>query len=116
MVTGSAQQQEWLAALSQPLALAGVVLPNRLMMSALTLQYGDGGLISERHLAFYRERARAEVGLLLSEQLAASPLSWGPFAHALSAYDERQIDGFRRITATLKPFPAKFFAQLFSAG
>lgn len=85
-------------------------------MSALTLQYGADGLISERHLAFYRERAQGEVGLLLSEQLSASPLGGSCFAHSLNAYDERQIGRFQQIAATLRPFDTRFFAQLFSAG
>ncbi len=50
-------RRQWLAALGQPLRMAGLTLANRLMMSALTLQYGSDGLMSERHLAFYRERA-----------------------------------------------------------
>jgi hypothetical protein len=67
-----------LDALSRPLRLRGVTLPNRLFMSAMTLQYGADGLISDRHLAFYRERAREEVGLLFSEQMWAVPdeLGW----------------------------------------
>ncbi|HVW70608.1 MAG TPA: FAD-dependent oxidoreductase [Steroidobacteraceae bacterium] len=106
----------WLAALGRPLRLAGITLPNRLMMSALTLQYGVDGLISDRHVAFYRERARGGAGLLFSEQLDASPLSASPFTHALSAYDTRQIGRFAHLSAALRPFDTRFFAQLFSAG
>ncbi len=110
------ERDGWLAALLQPLRIAGVELPNRLMTSALTLQYGSHGLISDRHLAFYRERALGGIGLMFSEQLVASPLSTGPFVHALSAHDPRQIPALERIAMTLKPFETKFFAQLFSAG
>ncbi|HUI62481.1 MAG TPA: NADH:flavin oxidoreductase, partial [Steroidobacteraceae bacterium] len=106
----------WLAALLEPLALPGTVLPNRLMMSALTLQYGIDGLISDRHLAFYSTRARGGAGLLFSEQLTASPLSESPFAHCLRAYERRQIPGFQRIAAAMRPFGTRFFAQLFAAG
>ena len=109
-------RQTWLDALLQPIAIAGTTLPNRVMMSALTLQYGVDGLVSDRHLAFYRERARGEVGLLFSEQLDASPLCESPFTHALRAYDSRQVAAFQRIAATLRPFETRFFVQLFSAG
>ncbi|MFO1464847.1 MAG: hypothetical protein U1F35_00140 [Steroidobacteraceae bacterium] len=67
------QRRQWLSALSQPLRVRGRVLRNRVMMSALTLQYGEDGLISDRHVAFYAERARGGVGLMFSEQLDASP-------------------------------------------
>ena len=100
----------------KPLTIAGCVVGNRIMTSALTLQYGDGGRISDRHVAFYRERARGGVGLIFSEQLAASPLSDSPFSRALRAYDREFMPGLERITAQLRPFGTKFFAQLFAGG
>ena len=109
-------RDRYLAALWQPLRLGAIVLPNRVMTTALTLQYGSGGVISDRHLAFYRERASGGVGLILSEQLTASPLSESPFTNSLRAYEERQSEQFARIAAALDPFETKFFAQLYSAG
>jgi 2,4-dienoyl-CoA reductase-like NADH-dependent reductase (Old Yellow Enzyme family) len=86
------------------------------MTSALTLQYGHEGRISDRHLSFYRERARGGVGLIFSEQLAASPLSNSPFSRALRAYDRELIRGFEQIAAELQPYATCFFAQLFAGG
>jgi 2,4-dienoyl-CoA reductase-like NADH-dependent reductase (Old Yellow Enzyme family) len=100
----------------EPLPIAGAVIANRVMTSALTLQYADEGRISERHLAFYRERARGGVGLIFSEQLAASPLSNSPFSRALRAYDRELIRGFEQIAAEMQPYHTCFFAQLFAAG
>ena len=100
----------------QPLQLRGVMLPNRVMCSATTLQYGREGLISDRHLAFYRERARGGVGLLFSEQLAASPLSDTAFPRSIRAYDERQVERFRALAAELEPYETRFFAQLVAGG
>jgi 2,4-dienoyl-CoA reductase-like NADH-dependent reductase (Old Yellow Enzyme family) len=115
-MVATAESQRWLEALCQPLRLGGTFLPNRLMMTAMTLQYGVEGLISDRHIAFYEERARGEVGLLMSEQLVASPLSESPFGHSLRAYEARQIPRFQRLAKVLRPFGTKFFAQLWSAG
>jgi 2,4-dienoyl-CoA reductase-like NADH-dependent reductase (Old Yellow Enzyme family) len=98
------------------LPIAGAVIPNRVMTSALTLQYGDQGRISERHLSFYRERARGGVGLIFSEQLAASPLSDSPFSRALRAYDRELIRGFEQIAAAMHQYHTCFFAQLFAGG
>ena len=85
-------------------------------MLATTLQYGREGLISDRHLAFYRERARGGVGLLFSEQLAASPLSDTAFPRSIRAYDERQVERFRALAAELEPYETRFFAQLVAGG
>ena len=105
-----------LSPLFQPLALAGTELPNRVMTSAMTLQYGDGGFISDRHLAIYEERARGGVGLMFSEQLTASPLSPSPFPSEIRAYDERQVERFAALAERLAPYPSRFFAQLFCGG
>ena len=86
------------------------------MCTATTLQYGVGGLISDRHLAFYRERALGGVGLLFSEQLTATPLSDTAFPRSLPAYDARQVERFAALAAELAPFETRFFAQLVAAG
>jgi 2,4-dienoyl-CoA reductase-like NADH-dependent reductase (Old Yellow Enzyme family) len=105
-----------LSPLFQPLALAGTELPNRVMTSAMTLQYGDRGFISDRHLAIYEERARGGVGLMFSEQLTASPISPSPFPSEIRAYDERQVERFAALAERLAPYPSRFFAQLFCGG
>jgi 2,4-dienoyl-CoA reductase-like NADH-dependent reductase (Old Yellow Enzyme family) len=102
--------------LSWPLRLAGTTVRGRIMCSAMTLQYGHDGLISERHLAYYRERAAGGVALQLSEQLTATPLSVGPFVNAMAAYDERQVERFAAVAEALKAHDTRFFAQLFAAG
>ena len=100
----------------EPLELREVTLPNRVMCSATTLQYSREGLLSDRHVAFYRERARGGVGLLFSEQLSASPLSDTAFPRSMPAYDERQVEPFRALAAALAPYETRFFAQLVAGG
>ena len=51
-----------LEALWQPLELRAETVPNRVMCSATTLQYGSDGHLGARHLAFYRERALGGPG------------------------------------------------------
>lgn len=105
-----------LKSLWQPLSLRALSLPNRVMCSATTLQYAEEGLISERHLAFYRERAAGGVGLLFSEQLTATSLSPTAFPNQILAYDERQVERFAQLSAALAPFQTRFFAQLVAGG
>ncbi len=86
------------------------------MCSATTLQYGRDGLLSDRHLAFYRERAAGGVGLLFSEQLTATPLSETAFPRSMAAFDERQVERFAALAEVLAPYETRFFAQLVAAG
>lgn len=109
-------EAELLEVLRSPLRVGGVTLNGRVMCSAMTLQYGREGLISDRHLAFYRERAEGGVALLFSEQLTATPMSEGPFASAIAAYDERQVERFAELADALRPYETRFFAQLFAGG
>ena len=81
-----------LEVLWQPLRLRGATLPNRIMCTATTVQYGVAGMVNDRHLYFYRERARGGVGLLFTEQLTATPLSDTGFPTSISAHDERQVE------------------------
>jgi 2,4-dienoyl-CoA reductase-like NADH-dependent reductase (Old Yellow Enzyme family) len=105
-----------LDALWQPLELRAAILPNRVMCSATTLQYGSGGHLGNRHLAFYRERALGGVGLLFTEQLSVSPLSETPFPGAIAAYDTETVQQFQELTAALAEHPTRLFAQLVAGG
>lgn len=105
-----------LAALWQPLMLGDVQVPNRVLTSAMTLQFGREHRISDRHVHFYRERARGGVGLVFSEQLTASRENESGFHPSLRAYDRDAIPGYARIVEALRPYDTRFFAQLFAPG
>jgi len=107
---------EGLDALWQPLELRSVTLPNRIMCSATTLQYGRDGRLGERHLPFYRERALGGVGLLFTEQLSASPLSETAFPKAIKAYDTGNVPRLRELISGLGEYPTRLFAQLVAGG
>jgi 2,4-dienoyl-CoA reductase-like NADH-dependent reductase (Old Yellow Enzyme family) len=100
----------------QPLALRETVLPNRIMTTATTVQYGVAGMINERHVHFYRERARGGVGLIFTEQLTATPLSDTGFPTSISAHDERQVERLALVREALEPYPSRFFGQLVAGG
>ena len=100
----------------QPLKLRGATLPNRIMTTATTVQYGVAGMVNERHLHFYRERARGGVGLMFTEQLTATPLSDTGFPTSISAHDERQVERLAQVREALDPYPTRFFGQLVAGG
>jgi 2,4-dienoyl-CoA reductase-like NADH-dependent reductase (Old Yellow Enzyme family)/thioredoxin reductase len=105
-----------LAALWQPLELRAATLPNRVMCSATTLQYGSRGALGDRHLAFYRERALGGVGLLFTEQLSASAISETAFPNAIAAYEANNVRKLEEITTALAEYPTRLFAQLVAGG
>lgn len=102
--------------LLQPIRVGDCLVANRLMMSALTLQFGVDGAASDLHVAFYRERAEGGVGLILSEQLNATSICTSPFPTALHADKIECAMSLGKVVDALKHTPTKFFAQLFASG
>ena len=89
----------------QPLKLRGATLPNRIMTTATTVQYGVAGMVNERHLHFYRERARGGVGLLFTEQLTATALSDTAFPTSILRLRRAPSRGFATRARGPRPVP-----------
>jgi 2,4-dienoyl-CoA reductase-like NADH-dependent reductase (Old Yellow Enzyme family) len=105
-----------LDALWQPLELGPTTVPNRVVVTATTLLYGQDGILSDRHIAYYRERARGGAGLQITEEHAAHPLSTGPLANHCSAWDERCVPQLRKLGEAVREHGGRQFVQLFAAG
>lgn len=55
------------APLFKPLALKGLILPNRLVMAPMTRNFASGGVLAPAAAAYYRRRAGHGIGLILTE-------------------------------------------------
>ncbi len=53
--------------LFQPFTCKSMTLRNRIVMAPMTRSFAHGGLPNQSHVDYYRKRAAAEVGLILSE-------------------------------------------------
>ena len=62
-----------LDALFEPLELGPLTLRNRVMAGPATLLYARDNVLSDRHIAYYRERAAGGAAVLVSEEHAAHP-------------------------------------------
>ena len=105
-----------LTAIWSPLEIGPVTVPNRIMLSAMTLGYGEDHILSDRHIAYYRERARGGVALLITEQQAGHRLSKGSFQMGCTAWEKRAIPQYARLADAVHEFGAKQFVQLFGCG
>ena len=47
-------------------------LAHRVVMTSLTTNRAEGHVLSDRHIAYYRERARGGVALIVTEQHGAT--------------------------------------------
>ncbi len=104
-----------LGALWKPLAIGRMRVANRVLTTGHALLYGEGGLISDRHIAYYEERARGSVGLLVTEQQAAHPSGRNYHAGCV-AFDERVVPRYAKLAAAVHRHGARMVAQLFCGG
>jgi mycofactocin system FadH/OYE family oxidoreductase 2 len=97
--------------LFSPLRLGKVSIPNRICFLAHRTNFADQGLLTDRHLAYYRRRAEGGCGLIVVGELSIHPND-RPWAAMIDAYDRRVIPGYRRLTEAIHRERAFVFANL----
>lgn len=101
--------------LFEPLTLRHKTLRNRIVFGAHTANMAEAGLPGERHLAYYRERAKGGAAMIVTEPMPVhrtAILTRGNFRHS----DDAVIPHFRRITEACKAEGAVMLQQLYHVG
>lgn len=102
--------------LMEPAQISTLPLTNRLVFLATHLGYcGEDGLVTDRLINFYRERAKYRPGLVIvggcyTEKLGSS----GPTMIGISR--DEHISGLKQLTETIHEFAVPVAAQLYHAG
>ncbi|MBN2038996.1 MAG: mycofactocin system FadH/OYE family oxidoreductase 2 [Spirochaetes bacterium] len=97
--------------LFSPLKIGSAVVPNRIHFAAHMTNFGEAQKVSERHIAYYRERARGGCGLITTEELTVHPTDHA-YEKLVDAFKPEVIPGFRALTDEIHKFDTKIFAQL----
>src|SRR5579862_6809111 len=105
-----------LDALWSELDIGPVRVKHRVMATAHSLAFTDDHILSDRHVEYYRERARGGIALLLTEQHAAHPISLGSFYHCCTAWDRRAVPQFAKLAEAVHEHGARQFVQLMATG
>jgi len=98
-----------------PVDLRGRTLRNRIVFGAHTANMAEDGLPTERHVAYYRERAMGGAAMLVIEPVpvhAAAVLTRGNFRHS----DDGVIPHFRKVTDAVHEHGAVILQQLYHVG
>jgi len=98
------------AKLFEPLQVGQTTLPNRIMQTAHSKGYADYGVESPRDLAYYLERVKGGVGLLIAGGRGIDPTTLAPPAFA-SGYVAGITEADRKVTSAVHAHGAKIFAQ-----
>ena len=73
--------------------------------------FGENYQISDRHINYYRERAKGGVGLITTEELSVHP-SDHPYEKLVDAFEPHVIPGYKKLTRAIHEYDTKIFAQL----
>ena len=103
-----------LAPLFEPLTLGTVTLRNRIVMAGHSTGMAENHLPSERHVAYYRERAIGGAGLIGVAFPAVHPST--EENGELRAYDPAIVPGLRRIADAVHAHGARIAMQLGHSG
>lgn len=102
--------------LFQPLTIAGLTLPNRVLMTTVKLGYADKkGEVNDRHIAFYVRRAEGGVGLIATEPLYIHR-NGREIPTQLGIHDDELIPGLRRLTDAVHEAGGLIMAHVNHAG
>jgi 2,4-dienoyl-CoA reductase-like NADH-dependent reductase (Old Yellow Enzyme family) len=100
--------------LLDPIQIGDLSLPNRVWMAPLTRLRGTADHIPTPMMAEYYAQ-RASAGLIISEGIPVDPLGVG-YANVPGIWSERQVEGWRPITAAVHRAGGHIFAQIWHVG
>jgi 2,4-dienoyl-CoA reductase-like NADH-dependent reductase (Old Yellow Enzyme family) len=90
--------------LFQPIQIGTMKLRNRIVMPAMSANFSDPerpGFVSERHIAYYRERARGGAGLIMIEA-TGSNFSVASRRLGLLLHEDAFISGFEKLVRVIR--------------
>jgi len=100
----------------QPLAIGSTTVKHRIMHTASTLLYAENNSISDRHIAYWRERAKGGAALITTEQQVVHRLGKVAFPQDCTAYEKRVIPQYDKLANAVHEYGCKQFVQLFGIG
>ena len=97
-----------------PIQIENLELRNRIVMTAMHLNFTPDGKVNDRITAFYEERARGGAGLIIVGGCTINDVS-GP-TWMLDMRDDSRIEGHAVLADTIKRHGAAAACQLYHAG
>ncbi len=103
--------------LLSPVSVGPMGLRNRIVMAPMGVEIvGDDGFANDQIIAYYEERARGGVGLIITEVCAMAYPRGANSVHQLGLSDDRYIPDLHRLTDQVHGHGAKIAVQLVHHG
>jgi 2,4-dienoyl-CoA reductase (NADPH2) len=102
--------------LFSPIKIGSMELSNRIVMAPMTVDYGNPDETpSDRHLAYYEERATGGMGMIGLEVCSVDPVHRYQ-QHSLGLHSDFQIEGHRKLVDLIHAHGVKVQPQLSHPG
>ena len=102
----------------QPCRIGSLTLKNRLAMSQMTMNYAtEDGMVTDKLIAYYRERAKGGVGLIFLEGTSFTPEGRG-YVRQIGLSSQKHVAGLKKLTDAVHGLKngTKIFLQIHHAG
>ncbi|SDP60561.1 oxidoreductase [Desulforhopalus singaporensis] len=100
--------------LTAPLSSGNLQLPNRLCFSGHVTNLSDGPFLSDRHLAYFRQRLSGNIGMLVNDPLPVHPSS--DTLRTKLTLNAETTQSFTALTKACQSHNVKAVQQLYHAG
>ena len=98
-----------------PLSIGSIEIKHRIMITGHTQLYGQNGTLSQRHIDYYRERAKGGAALMILEQQAAHPAGKN-YTAGCEAWTDDALPWYEKLGEAVHEHGCKQFVQLFLCG
>ncbi len=101
-------------ALQAPFTLAGKRLRNRLVHLSMSTQMARDARVSDRMIQYFANRARGGAAMVVTEPLSMAPHHL--LASRADAWNDRDLDGLKRLADAVESQDSRIVAQLLERG
>ncbi|MFZ3154618.1 NADH:flavin oxidoreductase [Pseudomonas sp.] len=103
-------------ALFQPFSLGNLELPTRVVMAPMTRSFSPGGVPNSKVIEYYRRRAAAGVGLIVTEGTTVGHKAANGYPNVPRFYGEDALAGWKKVVEAVHAEGGKIVPQLWHVG
>src|SRR3990167_7066446 len=103
-------------ALFQPFTLGNLELPTRVVMAPMTRSFSPGGVPNSKVIEYYRRRAAAGVGLIVTEGTTVGHKAANGYPNVPRFYGADALAGWKKVVEAVHAEGGKIVPQLWHVG
>lgn len=97
--------------LFSPFGVGSVMLKNRVVYPAHLTNLAENGMITDKLISYYEERARGGVGLIITEEQSVHPTDHA-YEKMIHAFRPEVLKGYQQLTERIHRYGTAIFAQI----